>query len=686
MPTNDPAYKSLRKKAEKIANGEENGLPEEEQLDLLRLAHELEMAHVDLEVQNEQLRHVGRELEAARNEFYDLYESAPVAFLSLSPKGLITRANSAARNMLYPAVGHHTGIVFSQVVMPRDWRVFFASMKKIAERGKPGSFELRLRGKEGRVRHVHLQAAAKYDAQRAFTHWDLAIFDITEQKRLEKELRDSRKQLFLATSAGGIGIFIQEMKTRKAYWNDQLYRLLGLTPQTGTEEGETFFQLIHPEDRKGVLQNTASLFELGRTIDLDFRIIRADGHIRWLAAKGTLHRDDARRPLLIQGTAFDITEKKRSEIELQENRERFRSVLEHSLDIAFRRNLQTQRYDYISPVIEEVTGFSKSEIGEMGSDELMALVHPEDRTRAASEMEKAYRSGMGKLEFRFQTRDGRYVWMSDHFSIQYDDEGRPLYRIGVMRDITDQKQTEKELAEQRRALSVKVDELEQSNRELSEYAYAVSHDLKAPLRAVRNYADFLIEDLEDQLSGEQKIYLEGIKTALSQGDALIRDLLNFSRIGQVMEAPEEVDLEEAVGEVCEMLTLPEEAKVSVHSGCPPLITTRSLLMQILINLIGNGIKFNDSDVKRVEVWCRPVPIDRVELLVKDNGIGIGERYKQRVFRVFQRLHTPKEYEGTGIGLAIVRKAAANLGGSVRLESTPGQGSTFIVDLPREPPE
>ena len=144
--------------------------------------------------------------------------------------------------------------------------------------------------------------------------------------------------------------------------------------------------------------------------------------------------------------------------------------------------------------------------------------------------------------------------------------------------------------------------------------------------------------------------------------------------------------EEVVREICDMLDLPEEAQVSVPENCPPLTVERSLLKQILSNLIGNAVKFNDSTVKKVDVWCRPALHRRMELLVEDNGIGIKERYREKIFRVFQRLHASSVYEGTGIGLAIVRKAAAHLGGTVRVESAPGEGSTFIVSLPETPQE
>ena len=681
--TTDP-HKRLRETVDRIAGNKAVDLPEEEQLDLLRLAHELEVAHVELEAQNEQLRRTSRHLEDSRQEFWELYESAPVAFMTLNKKGLIQKANTAARQILNHVETEPIGHAFSTFVAAEDMSRYFRSMKKIAAENLPDAFDLRLADENNRPLYVHIQVGPRTDFQGNFTHWDLAFFDISEQKRLQENLRISRENLSLATRAGGIGIWYYDPATSKSYWNEQLYLLLGLAPRIGSETQERFFEFIHPEDRQGSLESMQTILELGGEIDLEFRIVRADdASVRWLAARGTVERDAAGRPVQVRGVNWDITDRRQNEFELQESRERFRTVLEHSLDIAFRRNLQTQRYDYISPVIEQITGYAIDEIATMPSDELIALVHPEDRTRVAAEVEQAYESGRGRLEFRFRKRDGEYLWMGDFFSIQKDAGGRPLYRIGVMRDVSEQKQNEEKLAAQQKKLAEKVLELKQSNAELSEYAYVVSHDLKAPLRAVRNYADFLNEDLEGRLSREHETYLEGLKKAVSQGEALIRDLLNFARIGQARELPEEINLEGLVDEIRDALDLCEDSQVSVR-GCPALTADRMLLKLILVNLINNSLKFNRSDVKRVEVECRAVPGEQVQLRVIDNGIGIETHYHEQIFRVFQRLHTDTAYEGTGIGLAIVKKAAVQMGGSVRLESTPGKGSTFILNLPQFP--
>lgn len=677
--TEDSDDSRLHGKARRVAGGESAGQNEAEQRDLLQRLRELES-------QNEQLRQLSRDLEASRDQFAGLYETAPLGFISLDPEGIIQRANAAARQLLsgneYSMIGHP----FSSFVVPEDLPHYFENEPRRKKDKQSSTFELRLSGPRGRPR-VQIYATCHYRPSGRLSRCDLVFSDVTVQRRFEDELRNSRENLALATEAGGIGIWNYDLQRSEAYWNEQLYRLLGLEPRKGPEDGGLFFTFIHPEDRNGALQSLQSLLaSIERTLDLEFRIVRIDGQIRWLGARGRIIHDENGRPAAIHGINWDITAVKRNELELQESRERFQSVLEHSLDVAFRRNFQTQRYDYLSPIIEQITGFSADEITEMNSEELLSLVHPEDRTRVTAAVETACRTGSGRLAFRFRKKSGEYLWMADHFTIQKDSEGRPLYRIGVMRDITEQRKAENALEEKRRMLSKKLFELEHSNRELSDYAYAVSHDLKAPLRAVRNYADFLLEDLEDQLTGEQKSYLEGMKKAISQGDELIRDLLDFSRIGQVREAPEQVDLAELVREICDMLDLPEEAQVSVPENCPPLTAERAMLRQIMSNLIGNAVKFNDSTVKKVDVWCRPALHRRMELLVEDNGIGIKERYREKIFRVFQRLHAASVYEGTGIGLAIVRKAAAHLGGTVRVESTPGEGSTFIVNLPETPPK
>jgi light-regulated signal transduction histidine kinase (bacteriophytochrome) len=231
-------------------------------------------------------------------------------------------------------------------------------------------------------------------------------------------------------------------------------------------------------------------------------------------------------------------------------------------------------------------------------------------------------------------------------------------------------------------LTSTVAQLKQKNQELDQFVYAASHDLKAPLRAISNYSDFLQEDLGESLDGEQKRYLAGLKTAAGQGQALIKDLLDYSRVGRTEVKAEKIDMPAMINEVKAYLNLASDIDLTVQKDWPALESDHLLLMQILKNLVGNAVKFNHRASKRVDIgWRQPDKNGSIEIFVRDNGIGIDPHYQQRVFGIFQRLHTDKEFEGTGIGLAVVKKAAQELGGTVRVESAPGQGSTFYVAIP-----
>ena len=547
------AHQNMQEKVSRITADTAPGVSNTERIELLRLAEELEISRVELEAQNEELRKTSRQLETARLELWELYESAPVAYLSLNKKGIIQRANAAARRMLAGPGTNLIGQAFSSFVLPQDLGIYFRDLKKRAVGEEVTLFEIRLVDVSSTPVSVHCQAVTAHDQRGGFRGWRLAFFDITEQKRLAAALHTSQERLAMATDGAGIGIWVSDLETGRSHWNDQLYCLLGVEPRDGPEDQEAFYNRIHPADRHGALQGTENLAELGDEFDLEFRIIRADdGRVRWLAAKGTVDRDEKGRPIRFRGVNFDITQRKQAEA----------ATRQAQLELAAR------------------------------------------------------------------------------------------------------------LAESR-----------QLNEELSQYAYAVTHDLKAPLRAVHNYADFLCEDLAESLDDEQKGYLSAMKKALSQGDALIEDLLGFSRIGHQTPEIEAVDVPGLVRETVSLIHPRPGVEISVQPRWPEIRTDRRLLKQILRNLISNGLKFNTRNPKRIDIGWRPAPEAAIEIFVRDNGIGIGPRYHQQIFRIFQRLHTSREYEGTGIGLSIVQKAALKLGGTVRLESTPGAGSTFFVNLP-----
>ena len=223
--------------------------------------------------------------------------------------------------------------------------------------------------------------------------------------------------------------------------------------------------------------------------------------------------------------------------------------------------------------------------------------------------------------------------------------------------------------------------LRESNQELNEYAYALTHNLKAPFRAVQNYAGFLTEDLADKLEDEPKQYLEGIKKAIIQATDQFKDLESLYRVRNYPVDSEAFELAELLHEMQNIFQNNSGREIVVAPKLPTLNCCKFLIRQILLNVIENGFKYNRADIKKVEVGWQPGTDNRLDIFVRDNGIGIDPKYHDHIFGIFKRLHTNSEYEGSGIGLAIVKRAVQNVDGEIRVESAVGEGSTFYVNLP-----
>jgi PAS domain S-box-containing protein len=246
--------------------------------------------------------------------------------------------------------------------------------------------------------------------------------------------------------------------------------------------------------------------------------------------------------------------------------------------------------------------------------------------------------------------------------------GKIIGGIVAWRDISERKLMEKALRE--------------NNEELNEYAYALTHNLKAPLRAISNYVNFLYEDLADTLEGDPKEYLKGIKDAITFSNKQFEDLETLYKIKNHLVNIEPFEMREMLDEIQSMYKNTSDRKLIFPQNWPIFRSERFLLRQILFDLISNGFKFNRSDIRRVEVGWQQATGNGIEIFVRDNGIGIDPQYQKQIFGIFKRLHTKSEYDGTGIGLAIVKRAVQKIGGKLRVESAAGEGSTFYVSLPK----
>lgn len=227
--------------------------------------------------------------------------------------------------------------------------------------------------------------------------------------------------------------------------------------------------------------------------------------------------------------------------------------------------------------------------------------------------------------------------------------------------------------------------LEASNRELDQFAYVASHDLKAPLRGIANLAQWIEDDLADRFTAESHEHMRLLHGRVHRMEALIDGILQYSRAGRTHEAPERVDTRALLDEVVDLIAPPAGVRVVVHPGMPVLRTERLPLQQVFMNLVSNAVKYGGPGA-RVEVWAGEDEAGVCRFTVRDHGHGIAPEYHERIFAIFQTLEARDKVEGTGIGLSIVKKMVESRGGRVWVESAPGQGAAFHFLWPAQPAE
>jgi PAS domain S-box-containing protein len=260
--------------------------------------------------------------------------------------------------------------------------------------------------------------------------------------------------------------------------------------------------------------------------------------------------------------------------------------------------------------------------------------------------------------------------------------------VGVMQDVSDREQAEAQIRQLNEQLEERVrlrtTELQSANQELEAFAYSVSHDLRAPLRHINGFLDLLIKTALPSLSQEEHHYLKQIADSARQMDRLIDDLLLFSRMGQAVLRPEQVDLNRLLNEA--LAQVEPEAKnrniLWTRQDLPQVLADCAMLRQVLVNLLSNAVKYTrPRNPAEIEIGTNPRAGDEIVIFVRDNGVGFDMRFADKLFGVFQRLHSTADFEGTGIGLANVRRIILRHGGRAWAEGKPNSGATFYFSLP-----
>jgi PAS domain S-box-containing protein len=511
-------------------------------------------------------------------------------------------------------------------------------------------------------------------------------------------------QLAEAQRLAHLGSYEWDVRTNLVHRSDELCRIFGIPCEEFEPTFEAYLERVHPDDRA----NTRRIIEQSArdrtSFQFEERIVRPDGSVRVLHSQGSWSVDENKQPVKLLGICQDITERRQAEDQIRRSEERFQMVARATNDAVWDWHLGKNSV-WWNQGISTLFGYAASDV-EPHIDWRAARIHPDDLDNLVAGVREVTDTGtqFWSREYRFRRADGSYADVLDRAFVIYNAAGRAVRMIGAMTDISERKRAV-EILEQRVAMRTaelqdKNQELEgeiiqrrrvaellrDRNEELKAFAYTVSHDLKAPLRGIAGYAHELQRRHQSGLTARGVACIEHIVTATSNLDRLIEDLLHYSRLDAETPSSTAVDLAQMIDGILRdrrPVVREQKVEIDVALGVTTIHTWERGLLQMLANLIDNAIKYSrNATPPRVRIASEDHG-QIVRIVISDNGIGFDPKYRDRIFGLFNRLVRQEDFDGTGAGLAIVKKIAEKMGARVWGESQPGSGASFYLEIPRD---
>jgi PAS domain S-box-containing protein len=506
-----------------------------------------------------------------------------------------------------------------------------------------------------------------------------AIVDIEHERGILHQLAHNAERLELAEEVAGFGVWEFDIATGALNMTAGAAALSGFGRQACVVTGPELDQQVHPEDREAVLAVVKRAIVHGEPYRIENRILTEDGSVRWIRSQARVEVV-AGRSVRITGAIIDITHEKLLLEQLRQNAERMALAEQAAGFGIFETNLRAERMTF-SPGWATIAGIPPH-VTSLTREEATAIVHPDDRARLIEGVPEAARRGQAEHEYRVIMPDGSIRWHRSHVLIQ-SINGEPVSLVGAVIDITREKQMLISLEEARQRA-------EAATLAKSEFLANMSHEIRTPMNGVIGMTGLL---LDTALSSEQRDYAE---TARNSGEALltiINDILDFSKIeaGKLAIDAFSFDLRRVVEDVVQMLASQSAARgidllARYAPGAPThFVGDADRIRQVIANLTSNAVKFTHAGhvLVSVEVVTGDDGAAEVQVAVSDTGIGIPEDQLERLFDKFTQADasTTRRYGGTGLGLAISRSLVQLMGGTMRVESRVGAGSTFSFSLP-----
>ncbi len=500
------------------------------------------------------------------------------------------------------------------------------------------------------------------------------ITDITERKRADEALRESEERFRTMADSAPVLIWVSGPDKLCTWFNRQWLEFVGRTMDQ--ELGNGWAENVHPDDFERCLNIYTTSFDARQAFSMEYRLRRHDGAWRWLVDQGIPRYGPSQEFAGYIGSCIDITERKESEVRLREYLKEIsdlKTALDEHAIVAITD--QTGKIIYVNEKFCAISKYSREEL--LGRDHriINSGYHPKEFIR-----ELWTTIANGKVwhgEIKNRAKDGSIYWVDTTIVPFLNEQGKPRQYVAIRSDITQRKLAQEVLIKQS-------EELTRSNKDLEQFAYIASHDLQEPLRAVAGCLQILQRRYQNQLDAGADELIDLAVDGAHRLQVLIDGLLTFSRVGTRGKRLQSVDCEQAVGDALKNLSVAiEESSAAVtYDKLPKVMGDLTQLTLLFQNLIGNAIKFRQKE-QPPQIHIGAEENGRLWILsVRDNGIGIAPQYYERIFEIFQRLHTRQEYPGTGIGLAICRKIVERHGGKIWVESAAQKGSKFLFHLPK----
>lgn len=629
---------------------------------------------------------VQERLEHSERMYRELFETSKDIIFISSKKGEIIDINEAG----VKAFGYKSKEEMMKLRIARDLYVDAVDRRrlqqKIAQNGYLVDYELRLKRKNGEVMYALETSTPIRDRRGRIVAYRGILRDVTEKKRLEQKARESEAKYRSLVEHSPDGIAITHQGTF-LYVNRTLVSIYGYQDEKELL-GKPITVLVGDEYKQGVL----NWFVRRESIEspstrLEFGAVKKDGsriHVEVHVAK--IPFDET--PSLISFHRH-ITERKRLHEELGEAERIVGSILATMGDAVVITDL-TGKVLQVNREFERMTGYTRGEA--FGQEFPYPWLLEEEMARFIVWVSELRRKNyLHDFDMSWLKKDGKKIAISLNTTLLRNTHGAPIAMLNIARDISERKRLMEELEARAKQIEMlyqetlsKSIEIERRNKELNDFTYVVSHDLKEPLVTIEGYGKILRDDFKEQLGLTGLDYLNSIITAAHRMKRFIDDLLTLTRLSKITEAFRPTSIGALLQEICsdKEFTLRERnVRLQIQDSMPVILCNQSQMKLVFQNLISNAVKFNDKPIPVVTVGYKEEPTEYT-FYVEDNGIGIDQKYFEKIFGIFQRLHRLEEYAGTGVGLTIVKKIIDLHEGRIWVESKVGEGTTFYFTIPK----